>query len=272
MSSSTTHEYSIILWLAMAAVAVLTGHVGLGWLQMARRQASLTLGWRAQLLAAGTLATGMTATAVLGLTNEILKFPVGYGSVAAPVLWLGAVLLALPLVALMSIFRRWWAVLIATLLLTGMVIGAQMGWIWGAGFRPGVQWNLKLLAVSATLMMAGFGCALWMANSQSTSSRSSSSSEPQTFLRLGAAMLLGLTLVVGQQVVMGAADLGVQRGSVYRNQVPGTLLALAFGALMPLTLSVMALDLKMRKQHRSRSGSGFNPQKRRKRRHRVRTL
>jgi hypothetical protein len=268
MNADQSHEYSIILWLAMGLVATLTGHVSLGWLARARRKESITLGWRAQLLAAGTLATGACATAVLGLTNEIVAFPVGYGSVAAPVMWLGAIIISLPLVAVLSVSRRWWAVALGAVLLCALAFATLMGWVWAAGLRPGVQWNYRVLAAAAGLMMAGFSCAIWLAGAE----RSSRSSEPQAFMRRGAAVVLGLTLMVGEQIMIGGADLAVQRGSVYRNQVPGTLISLASGALVPLTLVVMAVDLSMRRQKRRQGSSEFNPQKRRKRRHRVRTL
>ena len=252
----------------MAGVAILASHVSLGWLTQARRKASLTLGWRAQLLAAATIGTGTCATAVLGLTNEVVKFPMGFGSVASTVLWLGAIILSLPLMALLSNSRRWWVVAIGAALLTGTVLGTQVGWVWAAGFRPGVRWDKMILLIAAALMLPGFGCALWMAVSQSRSTRSS---EPQGFLRFGSAALLGLALVVGQQVVLGAADLPRQLGSVYRNQVPSSLLSLACGALVPLTLAVMALDLSIRR-HRRSQGRSFSPYKRSKRRHRVRSL
>jgi NO-binding membrane sensor protein with MHYT domain len=273
MNADSTHEYSLILWAAMGLVAVLTGHVSLGWLARARRQASLSLSWRAQLLAAITLATGTCATSILGLTNEILSFPVGYGSVAAPVLWLGAVIVSLPLVAVLSVSRRWWAVALGAVLLTGLTAAMLMGWIWAAGLRPGVRWNYQVLGAAAALMLAGFACALWVSAMDRRSRSSSNEAQAsESFMRRGSAVVLGLTLMVGQQIMMGGADLGAQRGSVYRNQVPGTLISLASGALVPLTLFVMAVDLSMRRQRRREGSSGFNPQKRRKRRHKVRTL
>jgi hypothetical protein len=273
MNADSTHEYSIILWVTMGLVAVLTGHVSLGWLARARRQASLSLSWRAQLLAAITLATGTCATSILGLTNEIVSFPVGYGSVAAPVMWLGAVIVSLPLVAVLSSTRRWWALALGAVLLTGLTAATLMGWIWAAGLRPGVRWNYQVLGAAAGLMLAGFVCALWV-SALDRRSRSSSSEvqASESFMRRGSAVVLGLTLMVGQQIMMSGADLGAQRGSVYRNQVPGTLISLASGALVPLTLFVMAVDLSMRRQRRRQGSSGFNPQKRRKRRHKVRTL
>ena len=264
------HDYSLILWVVMATVAVLSGHVGFAWLAKARRRSSLTTGWKPQLVAALTLGTGATATAVLGLTNEVVKFPIGYGAVAAPVLWLGAVIISLPMVAALAYSRRSWAVVLGAALMTLMALFAQAGWIWAAGFRPGVLWNYEVMATGACVMLVGFACALWVMGVDRHASRSET--DPKSFLRLGTALLLGLSLVVGQQIVMGASDLDMQYGSVYRNQVPGPLISLGAGALLPLTLSIMWVDLVLRKRKPPRGSTGLHPAKRRKRRHRVRQL
>ena len=275
-----SHEFSLILMIALTAVAILTGHVALGWLALARRNPSPTLGWKEQLTLAGVLGTGACATAILGLTNEVVEHAIGYGAVAAPVLWLGAVILCLPLSAALAHSSSGWAVALATVLLTAVAAAAQMGWVWAAGFRPGVQWDYKVLGAACTLMVAGFACAIWVAGTIKSSSRTSGSArrDPQYVLKFGSAAVLGLSLMVGQQIMLGGADLDMQRGSVYRNQVPGTLMALACGALLPLTLAVMSLELSMRnkrRQERRRSGrsssgissNSFAPQQRSRRRH-----
>ncbi len=262
-------EYAWILWVVTAFVALLTAHVGLGWLARARRRPALALSWPAQLMSATTLGTGICATAVLGLSAEGLNFPLGYGSVAAPVLWLGAVIACLPVVASLTFSTHWWAALLGTLILAGLGTGVQMGWIWAAGLRPGVLWNRPVVAAATLVMGVGFLAALWMAVHE----RESRSHEPRNLTRLGSMVLLGLSLLVGQQMVLSAADLISQQGSVYRNQVPNSLLSLGCGALVPLTLVIMALDLSLRRSQsqRHRSANGFAPQKRRKRRHRAPT-
>lgn len=266
MNPSSLAEYAVVLWVVTAGVALLTAHVGLGWLARARRRPALTQSWPAQLLSAATLGTGICATAVLGLSAEGLTFPLGYGSVAAPVLWLGAVIACLPLVATLTVSSRWWAALLGTLILAGLGTGMQMGWIWAAGLRPGVLWNLPVVGAAACLMGVGFLAALWMAAHE----REARSHEPNKLTRLGSMVLLGLSLLVGQQMVLAASDLSSQQGSVYRNQVPNSLLSLGCGALLPLTLVIMALDLSLRRAQtrRRRSTASFEPQKRRKRRHR----
>lgn len=265
-----THDFSLMVWLLMAGVAVLAGHVGFAWLSKARRRPSMMLGWKPQLVAAFTLGSGATATAVLGLTNEVERFAIGFGAVAAPVLWLGAVIISLPMVAALSYSRRSWAVLVGAALMTLMSIFAQAGWIWAAGFRPGVRWDYPVLAAGAVLMMVGFACALWARASDHRGSSGHSGS--RTFVRLGTALLLGLSLVVGQQIVMDASNLEMQVGSAYRNQLPGPLVSLGCGSLVPLTLLVMSLDLMLRRQRPPRGSTGLHPAKRRRQRHQLRQL
>lgn len=267
MSESSFDETAAVLWIITAGVALLVAHVALGWLTRARRRPELTLSWRAQLLSAATLGTGVCATAVLGLSAEGLGFAVGYGSVAALVMWLGAVIASLPLVAALTLSAHWWAVLPSALLLAATGAGAQMGWVWAAGFRPGVLWNLPVVGAAVAVMGAGFAAALWMAvNASGKAGRTS-----LRLTRLGSTVLLGLSLLVGQQVVLSGADLGSQKWSAYRNQVPGSLLGLACGALVPMTLVIMALDLSFRRR-RHGTQSNFAPDRRRKRRHRERPL
>ena len=59
MSESSIAEYALVLWVVTAGVALLTAHVALGWLARARRRPELAQSWKAQLLAATTLGTGV---------------------------------------------------------------------------------------------------------------------------------------------------------------------------------------------------------------------
>jgi NO-binding membrane sensor protein with MHYT domain len=264
MNPTSLAEYAVFLWAITAGVALLTAHVGLGWLARARRRPELARSWPAQLLSAATLGTGVCATAILGLTAEELNFPLGYGSVAAAVLWLGSVIACLPLVAALTASSHGAAVLLGCALLAAVGTGIQMGWIWAAGLRPGVLWDLPVVGGAMTLMGVGMLGAFWMA----VKARESRSHEPKSLSRLGSTLLLGLSLVVGQQLVLAGSDLSSQQGSVYRNQLPNSLLSLGCAALMPITLLIMALDLSFRrdKSQRRRAAASFNPQRRRKHR------
>jgi NO-binding membrane sensor protein with MHYT domain len=264
MNPASLAEYAYVLSAITAGVALLTAHVGLGWLARARRRPELARSWPAQLLSAATLGTGVCATAILGLTAEGLQFPLGYGSVAAAVLWLGSVIACLPLVAALTVSSHGGTALLGCAVLAGLGTGMQMGWIWAAGLRPGVLWDLAVVGGATALMGVGMLGALWMALKE----RESRSHEPKRMTRLGSTLLLGLSLLVGQQLVLASADLGSQQGSVYRNQLPNTLLSLGCGALVPLTLVIMSLDLSLRRDQsqRRRAAASFNPQRRRKHR------
>jgi hypothetical protein len=264
MNESSLAEYTAVLWVITAGVALLTSHVGLGWLARARRRPALAQSWPAQLLSAATLGTGVCATAILGLSAEGLRFPLGYGSVAAAVLWLGAVIACLPLVAALTVSSRGWTALLGCAVLAGLATGMQMGWIWAAGLRPGVLWDVPVVSAATALMGVGMLGSFSMAVNE----REKRSHEPRNMTRLGSTLLLGLSLLVGQQLVLAGADLGSQQGSVYRNQLPNTALSLGCGALVPLTLVIMALDLSLRRDQsqRRRAAASFNPQRRRRHR------
>lgn len=260
-------EFSLFMWALAAVVAVLGGHVFLGWVQQAQRRPALVNSWRAQLLAATTLGTAMTSTAVIGLAAEGLPYALGYGTVAGPVLWLGAMIGSLLIVFWLTHQPRWWALIGSGILMAAMAGAAQGGWIWAAGFRPGVVWDRTYLLLAALVMTVGFTAGLFVYRAERDEE-----GEGRRSWRVGGAVLCGLALMIGQLLVVVAADLATQKGSVYRYQIPSTLLSLACSVLMPLTLSVMALDLSLRRRLRQQRRSTFSPQKRRKRRHRVRTL
>jgi uncharacterized membrane protein YfcA len=82
--------------------------------------------------------------------------------------------------------------------------------------------------------------------------------------------------MAGQEILMAGAGLLAQVGSVYQREVPAALLCLAGGVVVPLVLSVMALDLELRRRARRRGGRDGNStlqlQKRRKQRHHERRL
>ena len=263
----TNTEFSILLWLVAAVVAVLSAHVGMAWIQRARRRPSMGQSWPAQLLAAITLGTGFCASGALALSAEGLHYPVGFGSVAAPVLWLGTMIGSLPLVLWLTHSQRWWTLLITGALLAGLAAGAEVGWVWAAGLRPGVTWKLPWLGAAMAVLFTGCICGLWVASAERTVQ-----GDPRKLWRVGAALIFGLSVLSGQELVLAATDLALQRGSVYRHQLPSNLLSLACAVLVPLTLAVMAIDLAIRRRRRRETDTDFLPHKRRKRRHRVRTL
>ena len=79
--------------------------------------------------------------------------------------------------------------------------------------------------------------------------------------------------MAGQTLVSIAAGVNEQRGSMFENQLHGTVLSLVCGVLVPLAMAALALDLRLRRRQRPRRGeAGLQLKKRRKRRQRIRTL
>ena len=265
--SSSTAESSLLLWTLAAIVGLLASQVCLGWLQRAQGALRLRDNWRDLLVAAATLGTGIAATTVLLLSGEALSFPVGYHALAAPLLWLGAVAGCLPVVALLAFRQRWWALLLAGLMLAVVAGGSHVGWIVAAGFRPGVQWKEDLLSGAAVTLVVGFICGLWTAFGGV-----GHEVERRPMWRLVAAVIFAFTLFAGQEVVIAAAGVLGQLGSVYLHQVPGSALSLFCGVLVPVVLALMSVDLAMRQRRRRRGAGSTVPHRRRRRRHRYRSL
>lgn len=267
-AAQSTTDPSLLLWILAATVATLTAHVALGWIRVAQRQPALRQRWPAWLVSSATLGTGLCAAVVLSIAAEGMAFDIGYRFTYVPVLWLVAIGGCLPVTLWVMQSQRWWSLLGSGLLLAALASAVQFGWIQAAGFRPGTEWRYMLVAVAVVLMIVGLCAGLFVAYS-----RLSRESHRRTLWRLGAAALIGLTMTSAQEVMMTAAGLVAQVGSVYRHEVPGPVLCLVFGVLLPLVLGVMTMDLVMRRnQPRHGSSTGMAPRKRRKRRHRVRSL
>jgi NO-binding membrane sensor protein with MHYT domain len=271
MSDATNAESSLLMWLVAAAVAVLAAHVCLGWLRHGIRQGGGWRRWPAWLIASMTLGTGLCATTVLALSGEALAFAVGYRLILALLLWLAAIGGSLLLCAVLLFSQRSWLLLGLGLLLGASATVLQWGWFTAAGFRPGLVWRYEFPVAAGILMAVCTGAALWMSFSEA-----GQNSNRRTLWRVGSAFLLGGSIIAGQQLLSLGAGLPTQVGSVYQRELPGSILGLVCGVLLPLVLVVMALDLLMRQKSNRRSsrdaGANFAPRKRRKRRHRIRTL
>ena len=261
-------DFSLLLWTLSLLVAGLCWHLSNGWLRMAQRGPNLRSQGRALALSAAALGTGLNAATVLGLTAQPLAFPVGFNALGGLGLVLGASLLCLPVVALPAGATRPWRLLLSGALLAAVALGLQAGWVLAAGFRPGVLWRTEVLAAAATVLLVGLMMARWMAFSDVTEA-----SPQHVAWRLAAAVLGAFTVMAGQQLVCVAAGLSAQRGSLFENQLHGTVLGLVCGVLVPLVMAAMGLDLWLRRQQRPRRGeAGLQPTKRHKRRQRMRTL
>ena len=265
-------EFSIVLWALGGLVAGLAVHLGQGWVRMAQRGATLRHEWRALLLAAAVLGLGLSSALELGMHALPLAFPVGYRWLAAALLLPAAVLVCAPAgVAVVLGGQGAWAnvVLFASgTLLAAAALTLQVGWVWAAGFRPGVLWRAELVAAAAVLLAVGLGLAQWMGHAPAFQA-----SRRRMLWRIGAATLAALTVMIGQQLMALAAGLQAQSASSFTGELSGTVLSLVCGVVVPLVLVALILDLWLRRHQRHHRGHGdFNPSQRRKRRHKVRTL
>jgi NO-binding membrane sensor protein with MHYT domain len=270
-SAAHTSESSLLLWMLAAAVGMLATYVALGWVREAQRRPALRESWRAVLLSAASMGTGICCAMVLALSAEALVFPLGYPLGRVFLLWGAAMLGCMPACFLLVRSQRVLAILGAGALLAALAAGVQMGWVWAVGFRPGVIWRMEFVAVAGVFLLMGFAAATWI-----SFSAAAREGRRRQLWRLGGAALLGLSLMAGQEILMAGAGLLAQVGSVYQREVPAALLCLAGGVVVPLVLSVMALDLELRRRARRRGGRDGNStlqlQKRRKQRHHERRL
>ncbi len=256
-----TTETFLLLWALAAVVAGLAGHVGLGWIQRAQRSATLALAWPALLIAGVTLGSGICGSSVLMLGGEPLNFALGFDAWLAAGLWLGAMAGCVVVAFLLTRGDQWWALMGSALLLAAVICAVQYGWITAVGFRPGLKWRSEILSGAVMVVIVAACIAIWVAFSDSDES-----SRRRSRWRIGAAVVLALGLVAGQEVMNMASGLLKQKGSVYQAVLPASVLSLICGVLLPMILGAMAMDLAIRGKRKRRSKSTFAPKPRSSRR------
>jgi hypothetical protein len=251
MSASVSQaESSFLLWFLGVGVYVLAAHVGLTAVRLARRatverdQVSLVL--TAGLAWGAALSMGF----VLGLAGAALRFGLGFQWAAGLALWLlGSAAAA----GVAHTLVRWpgrQGHIGAGVALGVLALVVQAGWLWAAGFRPGLVWRPEVLAAAGALMAVGLSIALGLAFSEQATS-----SHLRVRWRLAAAGLTAAAWLAGQEILLAGQGLSVQIGSVYQHQLPAPLLSLIGGALLPIALAVVAFDLRFgryrsRRHHR----------------------
>jgi hypothetical protein len=278
IATQTHVNSSLLLWALAAVVAMLVLHVALGWMREAQRARNPSSGYRATpgqhpwwavLIAASVLGTGFCTVIVLGLSSESMGFTVGYRWLWAPGLWVGSILAALPVVIWLSLRPSPLAYAGAGLLMAASAMAVQVGWILAAGFRPGVVWRYDFLSAAAVLMLVGFWATFAVANSIAALE-----GRQRRMWRLAADGLGGLTLIGGQEIVANSARLLGQAGSVYQRELSANILSLVIGALVPIVLAMMAMDLSMRRSVMRRSrrdvGASLSDDRNRRKRRRYR--
>lgn len=259
-------ESSLLLWLVAAVVAMLGAHVSLRWALLARRSTPLWRQWPALLIAASAFGTGLTSTMLLATAAQGLMFPIGYPWMWAAGLWVGTVLACLPLAFGLAASERWWLVLPVAALLGGVAVAQQLGWLTAAGFRPGIVWRPLLLTAGVMLEVIGIMAAAWVVFSPVAKE-----SQRRRWWLAGAAVLGGLSVAGGQELLIASAGLEYQVDSIYRARVPNSVLCLVAGVVVPLVFVMASVDLLLRAPLRNPS-QGDGRKRRRKRRHRIRPL
>lgn len=240
-------ESSFLLWSLGVLVYVLAAHVGLAAVRLGRRvEARRT---QAALVVTAGLAWGTAVSIgfVLGLAGMALPFGIGFQASLGLALWLGGAGLAAIVAAVLVRAPGLATHIGAGLVLGAISVGIQGGWLAAAGLRPGLRWAPEVLAAAGAVMAIGLAIAV-----------SAAYSEPATIShlrkrwRVGAAGLIGLAWLAGQEIMLAGLGLGAQVGSVYQHQLSAPLLALVGGALVPIALLVLALDLRYRQRQQRR--------------------
>lgn len=261
-------EFSLLLWALGAFVAALAMHLAQGWVRVAQRGPVLRHEGRALLMAAAVMGLGLTSAVELGMQAQALSFPVGYRWLAVAALLPAAALACAPAVVAAVFSARKGALFASGALLAAAALVLQAGWVWAAGFRPGVLWRVELVAAAAVLATAGLALAQWIALAPVFQA-----SPRRVLWRIASAALAALSLMAGLQLMSMAAGLLTQGASSFNGELPGTVVSLFCGVVVPLGLVALMLDLWLRRHQRRHRGHGdFNPAQRRKRRHKVRTL
>lgn len=236
------------MWALAALIVWMAAHVMLGWMRQAQEEWEWDLDRVRQVSLGGlTFGTALSVGIPLGLAGEALSFPIGYHPLAALGLWSSTVLVV-TLLALVPVWREEGASAAGAGVLLGLLMtGLQVAWILAVGFRPGIQWDTVFIGAAALVSAAGAGTAMAIAFPYGERARTYSYS-----WRIAAAGLIGLSFLAGYALLLFAADLPTQIGSVYRYELPGTAISLVGGGLLPIILLLMVMDLETRRRQRRR--------------------
>jgi NO-binding membrane sensor protein with MHYT domain len=245
-SAASTVETSFLLWALGAFIALLTAHVAMGSVRNSQYLHGFRR-WSLLVLAALVFASGICVASSLGLTGESFPFPLGYQRLVVLGLWLGAAAACLLIFAWPSL----WPGLVASVgagILLGLVVGAvHVGFVTAVGFRPGVRWRNELLGLGGLILVFGFAAAVAMIVP------GLDSRNRRRWWRFAGAGAMALTSMAGQAMVIAAAGLQTQVGSIYRNELPASMLSLVGGGIVPLVLLILAVDLELRRRILRRS-------------------
>lgn len=243
---TSSADTSFLLLVLGALVAVLSAHVFMGWVRLSHHFEGLRR-WGALGVAALVFGTGFSVACSIGLLSEAVAFPIGFKRLWALGLWAAGVLLAWPIAAWPSYRPGLISSFGTGTLLAALVTALLYGWAQSVGFRPGLVMRHEFIAIAWIAMSIGFGAAITLAL-PSADSRSR-----KEWWRFAGAGVMGVATLVGESVMMAGANLQTQVGSVYRGELSASLLSLIGGALLPMVLMLMSVDLELRRRQRRAS-------------------
>lgn len=247
-SLQSSVESSLLMWALAALIVGMGAHVLLGWMRQAQEELEWDFGRVRQVALGGAaFGTALSVAIPLGLAGEALGFPLGYNTAFAVGLWVGAIVVV-SLLSLVPVWREEAVSAAGAGVLIGLAItGLQVGWMLAVGFRPGVQWQMAFIVAAALVSAGGAGTAMAIAFPYGERARNYSYS-----WRVAAAGLIALSFLAGFALVLYAADLPTQIGSVYRHELPGGAISLIGGGLLPILLLLLVMDLETRRRQRRR--------------------
>mgnify|MGYP000854641217 FL=1 len=174
-------------------------------LDLARRlESKLDLaGWGWLLGASLALATGLWSAQVIGIERLQLPYAIEYRPGPAFGVWLGAgAISALGLAVACRRSSGLSVTLIGALLLAAGIVAIQMCFVEALWLQPGPAWRLPGLGMALVAASAGCAAALWLFAEIRVRAR-----EGALAWQAASALVLGLSIVISQGVVMGAAGL-----------------------------------------------------------------
>jgi len=229
------HEPSQLLLPLAWALALLAGHVVLGFTREARRQSGRPALARDLAAAALALGSGTFATMALIMSSQPLAYTVGYRAEVLAGAWAAAVAIALVPVGLLA-----WRPTPGSALLGGAAFGVgatavQAAMLWAAGLLPGLVWRRDTLLAAALLSALAAGAAGWL----SLVGPGRAGRYRRRWRGLAAAVL-ALALTLGPEMVLSAGDMATQITSAHVGGLSSRTLKLLAAVLVPALLVLLA--------------------------------
>ena len=248
-------DSAIFLWPLAAAVLCLAAHVALGYARHGTRAQGARLRLGCLAAAAFALGTGLWGAMLLGMATAA-SYSLGYSPWRLAAAWAVALVTMLFAFAWIVLRRSTPTVVLTALLVAAGMLAIQASLVLAAGLVPGADWSVALLIVAVLLAPVGSVAGFLI------SFVGPGRDGPQRKRwRWAAAALVAVAALAGQELVMAAASVSSQRGSIYTSSVPSAVACMLAVFAVPALLLVMLVDLRVRRER----GEGVDaPRKRRK--------